>query len=413
MLISVSIEFLQIFLPRTSSSIDVFNNTLSAIIGVWITYSIKSYDPKRSLYFFYNFGKSVYFWIIFIYTLLITLIFLTPSFLNTFDNWETDYHLLVGNEKTMDRAWQGNIYKVSIFDRVLKKNEIDAYFKTGYAEKTFEKNSNGVLVEHVFENVPVNNYGSTGDELALFIKNGSLINKFADQNGLRIKGNSLLQSKSSAEKLVAILQKTNQFSIAIWIKPAHLKMMGPARIISLSTDPANRNFTLGQTQDRINFRVRTPLTGNNGSKVSLTSSRILNTRKPQLVVATFYRGEARLYYKNHLDISSIFDTSFYLPLLTGGKRARHQIFIFCFILLFPLGWLAWGLSSTKLYKRCLSVSITLLPFFISSFIKIILYQHFFDVHLFFLSVVISFLVLGSGLFCEFVIFLITKSREVF
>jgi len=100
----------------------------------------------------------------------------------------------------------------------------------------------------------------------------------------------------------------NQLSIAIWLKPANLKMMGPARIVSLSADPGNRNFTVGQTLDRINFRVRTPLTGNNGSKVNLISLPILNSRKPQLVVATFYRGEAKLYYNNRLIRSSISDT---------------------------------------------------------------------------------------------------------
>ena len=407
-LISFTIEFSQVFLPRTTSMLDVFNNTLGASIGALVVYLRGSYDPKQFFDKIYWKVKKRFGWLIIFCSLTAATILLLPLFSNNFSNWDTTYPLQVGNEATMNRAWQGTIYKVSIFNRVLEKRDISAYFSTGYSQKSPTKISDGLLTEYVFEELPANNFGSMEEKLLLFAKKDSRINKLAKQNGVCIRGNSILQSKNSAKKLVQCLRKTNKLSIAIWMKPDNLKMMGPARIVSLSADPVNRNFTVGQSQDRINFRVRTPLTGNNGSKVSLTSSPILNSQMPQLVVATFYRGEAKLYYNGQIISSSVFDTSFYLPLLIWGKKKRYQIITFCFTLLFPLGWSAWGLASCKLWKRSLSILIVLIPFFLSSLIKILFYHHSIDVHLFLLSIVISFLVLVSGLFCESLILLLRK-----
>lgn len=46
-------------------------------------------------------------------------------------NWATDYALVLGNETTDDRPWQGEIYQAAIYDRVLSDLEIQRNFEAG------------------------------------------------------------------------------------------------------------------------------------------------------------------------------------------------------------------------------------------------------------------------------------------
>jgi len=46
--------------------------------------------------------------------------------LGGFDNWSPDYRLLVGNEGTLDRPWQGVVERAAIYDRALRADEVEA-----------------------------------------------------------------------------------------------------------------------------------------------------------------------------------------------------------------------------------------------------------------------------------------------
>ncbi|MHC4505059.1 MAG: family 16 glycoside hydrolase, partial [Planctomycetota bacterium] len=82
------------------------------------------------------------------------------------------------------------------------------------------------------------------------------------------KGAYLLEG---ADKLLlAACKATNALTIETSMLPKDLKQDGPARIISFSQDAQNRNFTLGQSGGKLGLRLRTPLTGVNGSKPEST-----------------------------------------------------------------------------------------------------------------------------------------------
>ena len=49
-----------------------------------------------------------------------------------------------------------------------------------------------------------------------------------------------------------------------WVTPAQEVQSGPARIVTLSQDHVNRNFTLGQEEDAYELRLRTTETSDNG-----------------------------------------------------------------------------------------------------------------------------------------------------
>lgn len=67
------------------------------------------------------------------------------------------------------------------------------------------------------------------------------------------------------ENLLQACKKTNQLTIEAYITSDNLKQTGPARIISFSENASSRNFTLGQANNNLVLRLRTPFSGENGS----------------------------------------------------------------------------------------------------------------------------------------------------
>ena len=59
------------------------------------------------------------------------------------------------------------------------------------------------------------------------------------------------------KKLVDAVTKSNEISIEAWVKPENTSQNGSARIVSLSADPGQRNFTLSQDAARYDVRLRT------------------------------------------------------------------------------------------------------------------------------------------------------------
>ena len=80
-------------------------------------------------------------------------------------------------------------------------------------------------------------------------------------------------------------KKTDQLSIETMLVTARVPQSGPARIISFSTDPYHRNFTLGQESDRLLFRLRTSQTGPNGMNPQAELCRITAGRPCHVIVS--------------------------------------------------------------------------------------------------------------------------------
>lgn len=89
--------------------------------------------------------------------------------------------------------------------------------------------------------------------------------------GLSVDAGVLIATPGAATKIIEACRASNELTVEAWIKPGNLQQSGPARAVSLSANPSNRDFTLGQSLDTgsgLSFwamRVRTPFAGNNGS----------------------------------------------------------------------------------------------------------------------------------------------------
>jgi len=119
--------------------------------------------------------------------------------------------------------------------------------------------------------------------------------------GLRIDSPALISSAGTAAKIIDASRTSNAITLEIWVKPANTTQKGPARILTLSADTHNRNFTLGQgrwgTQpsDLYDVRLRTTVTSDNGRPSLSTGSGSLTTQLTHIVYTRNASGVARIY----------------------------------------------------------------------------------------------------------------------
>ncbi|NOH00346.1 MAG: LamG domain-containing protein [Ignavibacteriae bacterium] len=171
-----------------------------------------------------------------------------------------------------------------------------------------------------------------GAPLHLTISNLSAIT-WLEGGGMSVNSNVIISSDIAA-KLNNNCKQTNALTIEAWIKPANSTQNGPARIVSLSNDRSNRNFTLGQGEGSNNtygydVRLRTSATSNNGVPSVTATSPAITTNLTHVVYTRSSEGETKIYIDGLESFSTTFngnlsnwDNSFKLILaneMTGDR----------------------------------------------------------------------------------------------
>ncbi len=110
---------------------------------------------------------------------------------------------------------------------------------------------------------------------------------------LTITGQTIVKSAKPAAALVDAAKKSQELTIEVWVRPGNTSQEGPARIVSLSKDANERNFTLGQEKDQYDVRFRTSKTSRNGQPT--VAARGLTTDLTHVVYVREKSGVARLY----------------------------------------------------------------------------------------------------------------------
>lgn len=106
---------------------------------------------------------------------------------------------------------------------------------------------------------------------------------------------SRFASTDPATKLIQAAKASGELTIEAWITPANVPQTGPARIVTLSRDSGQRNFTLGQDGSSFEVRLRTTATDQNGMP-ALRSPKLATAEERQHVVFTFNSsGVGRLF----------------------------------------------------------------------------------------------------------------------
>jgi hypothetical protein len=116
---------------------------------------------------------------------------------------------------------------------------------------------------------------------------------------IAIDGSAAIASAAPATKIVEAVTKRGEISIEAWLKPANSSQSGPARIMSVSADPGQRNFTLGQDGSRYVVRLRTEKTGENGVPSLATGEGVLSTELAHVVYTRDAAGNATIFVNGH------------------------------------------------------------------------------------------------------------------
>jgi hypothetical protein len=124
-----------------------------------------------------------------------------------------------------------------------------------------------------------------------------------DGGGLSVLSPALISADTGA-KIIEACKAGNEITIEAWIRPDNTTQTGPARIVTLSGDAGNRNFTLGQRDSKYDIRLRTTETNLNGSStVVRTGSGTVETSLTHVVYTREASATARAYV-NGVEIAS-------------------------------------------------------------------------------------------------------------
>jgi hypothetical protein len=89
--------------------------------------------------------------------------------------------------------------------------------------------------------------------------------------------------------LLEACRSSGALTIEATLRPSNITQVGPARIVSFSSDPSSRNFTLGQHQGQLVLRLRTPQTGPNGTNPEIELCPV-QANGAQHVIVTYSNG---------------------------------------------------------------------------------------------------------------------------
>jgi VanZ family protein len=300
-LLSTAVELGQLLLPRKPSVSDVSCIVVGGVTGALL--GILAHGPilrvARQL------GRGVHdhaalAGILIAYILGLYAVFSMPLPLSKdFSNWDPAFHLLLGNEGSLDRPWRGELYLVALYSRALTGQEVWTNFTAGpYIHSVQKRVDNGLILFYDFSETAgdiVHDRAASGPYAHLRVQDPAGV-QWLTPNGLSLRDRTVIASSAAPIKLSAArFSPVSELSVEGWISPAGLWQDGPARIISYSRDANQRNFTLGQDRREVVFRLRTPTSGLNGMNPELhTTDQPLRPGIQHLVV-TYRQGIETLY----------------------------------------------------------------------------------------------------------------------
>ena len=262
--LSTCAEVLQLgYIDRIPSPFDIASNTLGAVAGhllavLWLR--VTGHVPKAIAI-----PKAIA-WLGVPAAAAGVFLLVHHQTRSDLSNWNPSFDFAIGHEVTGERRWNGNVSRAELAPFALKPSLI-------------QDNAARDAVRLVPASLTRTN-GQT--------ESGPLWNLQVPADGILPNENGIL-SRQEQQELYDALLKSNQFTLLVWMRTNSLKQAGPARIITYSRDPMNRNFTLGQIHNTLTFRLRTPASGLNGTNPALFSGPVLSANR-QMFVAVVYDG---------------------------------------------------------------------------------------------------------------------------
>ncbi|NEP19359.1 MAG: LamG domain-containing protein, partial [Leptolyngbya sp. SIO4C1] len=117
---------------------------------------------------------------------------------------------------------------------------------------------------------------------------------------LNINAPALISSLQPAQKIVSGAAASSALTLEAWLTPQNINQSSLAHILTLSATQRNRNFTLGQTLDSYEVRLRTTHTSNRGNPALVSPTGSAVPGLTHLVYTRDANGNTGLYLNNQL-----------------------------------------------------------------------------------------------------------------
>lgn len=261
--LSLFVEMLQLFLPfRYSSFFDVAANTIGSAVGCML-YIVSARPLYQLLTRAVERGREgdVSGWLVAAYCLyllgvcLITVPLQHSSLIYEFNKFT--YPLVVGNEPTGDKGWIGRVYDLIITRHGLSPEGIARYL---LGKPLVGDDARMVVAQYVFKGrAPYSDIARLHAPLEW--RGGSP--GAADTLGASIAEQRWLQTANAAYELSSWITETKRFTLCFSAQSR--SWSDKARIVTVSANPHQRNFSVLQLGNDLAIRYRTMTTGINGT----------------------------------------------------------------------------------------------------------------------------------------------------
>jgi hypothetical protein len=245
-------------LDRIPSLMDVAGNTLGSVVGYLVAailVRVTGHDPKAL-----RISRPLAAATIPI-AIVGTILLVHHRTVSDLSDWSPRFHLAIGNELTGDRPWAGSVSRLAIYPFAMSSTQVNNLARPGVGPTPAEP--------------PIVDLTPPADSATL-------------------NAHPLLPRQEEL-RLYETLVSRNQFTLVVAMRPSSLDQTGPARIVTYSQDAFNRNFTLGQINKALTFRLRTPASGPNGVDPALYTGSVLSAGHTSLVAAVYDGRVSRLY----------------------------------------------------------------------------------------------------------------------
>lgn len=284
LILSLGIELLQVYIPeRVPSLTDVATNGLSAVLGV-LLYRLAVFGVRRAIVRYASpvtvaAGLTIYAGFVALFT---TYLLWSVGL----SSWADDFPLNLGNEATDFRPWVGDISRVVLLDRAVSADEAAVLLAGRLPDETLAYYDlvGGDLTDRLGVLPPLRwqpaDPAPPNDEAS----------------GVAVSAEQWLTTGQPVVSFSAAVRDGEQdFTLAGDFRSAKERQRGPARIISISANPTNRNITLGQQGEDLSIRLRTPSGGANGEKPEMLIPDFFVPPAPHRVVVTYDAPQLYVY----------------------------------------------------------------------------------------------------------------------
>jgi glycopeptide antibiotics resistance protein len=358
-IVSLGIECIQFFLDRSPNGIDILINAAGTGLG-FILARFHARKEKPNYRFYQKLKNFAWPMMSLIYGLCIVVLFLFPLKLTTPDSWNLHYPLLIGNERSMDRPWLGDIRLAALYKRAVSSDQASLLSVCNPDSVNIPlRRQMGLIALYPFDEIEgdtIHDRSGYGEPLNL--TGDSIV--WLQDGGIRTHG-GIIQSVEPGSKITKAVQKSRALSVEVWCRPSSLVQEGPARIVSFSKNVLKRNFALVQQGKGIHLRLRSHMGGENGNRICLRARNVLNHDRFYHLVATYDHGVEQLFVdgKRHKDI--IFGHISYLSEILGLGTGTIGQFCSVIAIFFPLGVLvAFSVTRCRMFATFFFTCITAL-----------------------------------------------------